>query len=190
MIIFDADDFGCDHIISDMCQSHDCRDVLLQFKKANPAFKATLFAIPGEMTIELLNWCVVNNSWIELAVHGFYHDSNYECEKIAYEVMDNQMNSPVLGELMKSYFVKGFKAPGWQISDDAFRWLKDNGWWVADQDYNDERRPKDLPVYKIGENSMHHHTWNCVGNGVYEQFDYIVDKIKGETDFRFISEVI
>lgn len=93
-------------------------------------------------------------------------------------------------ELLDIYFSMGFKAPGWQISDDIYRWLLDNGWWVADQSYNDERRPKDLPVYKIGENSMHHHTWNCVGNGVYEQFDYIMDRIKNETEFKFVSEVV
>lgn len=186
MIIFDADDFGCDHIISDMCQSHDCRDVLVKFKEANPAFKATLFAIPAEMTIELVTWCSYQTDWIELAVHGIFHSSNYECEKMTY---DNFDLGTKLSKLVGG-FVKGFKAPGWQISDDIYKWLLDNDWWVADQDYNDQRRPKDLPVYKVGENSMHHHTWNCVGNGVYEQFDYIMDRIKGETDFRFVSEMV
>jgi len=28
MIVWDADDFGANHVISDMCQSHDCRDKL------------------------------------------------------------------------------------------------------------------------------------------------------------------
>lgn len=184
-MIFDSDDFGCDHVISDQCQSHDCRDVLLQFKEANPAFKATLFAIPGEMTQELLNWSSDNKSWIELAYHGFYHSSNYECEKIAYDDFGFNDFSHVW-----KYFAKGFKAPGWQISDDAFRWLKDHDFWVADQDYNDERRPKDLPVYKIGSESIHTHTWNCVGNGVYELYDELMSKIKAETEFKFVSEVV
>lgn len=188
MIVWDADDFGCSHIISDMCQSHDCRDVLLEFKKANPAFKATLFAIPGEMTFELLEWSHENADWIELAVHGFLHSNNYECGKIEYKRFQNYMG--IFSKMIDEWFIKGFKAPGWQISDDIYKWLKDNGWWVADQPYNDARRPKDLPVYKIGENSMHHHTWNCVGNGVYEQFDYIMERIKGETDFKFVSEVV
>lgn len=188
MIIFDADDFGCNHEISDMCQSHDCRDVLLKFKEASPNFKATLFAIPGEMTQELLNWCQNNRDWIELAVHGIYHSSNYECEKMTYEEFDEHME--FFFDMLENNFVKGFKAPGWQISEDIYRWLHDNDFWIADQAYNDERRPKNLPVYKIDDNSMHHHTWNCVGNGVYEQFDYIVNRIKGETDFRFVSEVV
>lgn len=195
MIIIDMDDFGCNHEISDMCQSHDCRDVLLQFKEANPAFKATLFAIPNEMTTELLDWSWRERDWIELAVHGFKHDSNYECENITDEHFGDNMQryqdrliSPHWTDT--KYFVKGFKAPGWMISDGVYDWLLRNGWWVADQAYNDDRRPKDLPVYKIGENSEHFHTWNCVGNGVYEKFDYIMDRIKDETDFKFVSEVI
>lgn len=187
MIIFDADDFGADHIISDMCQSHDCRDVLNAFHDANPAFKATLFAIPYEMTPELLDWAVANSEWIELAQHGITHSSNYECQKMEWEeIVDWSFKAPY----MNKAFVKGFKAPGWQISDQIYQGLLDNGWWVADQAYNDERRPKDLPVYKIGDNSMHHHTWNCVGNGVYEQFDYIMDRIKDETEFKFVSEMV
>lgn len=187
MIIWDADDFGANHIISDQCQAHDCRDQLDKFHYANNNFRATLFAIPAEMTYELLDWCVANNQWIELAVHGVKHSSNYECDKMTYEEFDQHMRklSPIL-----NYFSKGFKAPGWQISDDIYQWLADNGWWVADQHYNDERRPKDLPVYHVGDNSMHHHTWNCVGNGVYEQEGYIIDKIKDETEFRFVSEVV
>lgn len=189
MIVFDSDDFGCNHEISDMCQSHDCRDILEELKKINPAFKATLFAIPGEMTPELIEWCMRNNSWIELAVHGIYHSSNYECEKMEYAKFDELMNS-----FISDYFVKGFKAPGWQISDDVLRWLKDNDWWVADQAYNDNRRPEGLKKYVIGEDpeitSIHTHTWNCVGNGVYELFNQLIEQIKDETDFRFVSEVV
>lgn len=188
MIVFDADDFGANHVISDMCQSHDCRDQLDKFHIANPAFKATLFAIPMEMTGELLGWCKANNSWIELAQHGFMHTSNYECEKFTYDEFDMLMSN--MSWLTQEFFVKGFKAPGWQISDACYEWLHDNGWWVADQAYNNERRPKELPVYIIGENSMHHHTWNCVGNGVYEQEEYILDRIKDETEFKFVSEMI
>lgn len=187
MIIWDADDFGCNHVISDMCQSHDCRDQLDKFHIANPNFKATLFAIPGEMTSELLGWCVANSGWVELAVHGFYHTSNYECEKMTYDEFNTLMESM---PIIEDFFVKGFKAPGWQISDEIYEWLYDHDWWVADQLYNDGRRPKRLKVYRIGSDSMHHHTWDCVGNGVYEQEEYILDRIKGETDFAFVSEMV
>lgn len=195
MIVFDSDDFGCNHVLSDVCQSHDCRDQLDKLHYANPNFKATLFAIPAEMTYEMMEWCDLNRGWIELAVHGFYHRSNYECEKWTYEDMDKYM-----AKVENNVFVKGFKAPGWQISDDCFRWLADHGWWVADQHYNNGRRPFELSAYinKDGQfsttngaeiNGIHTHTWNCVGNGIYELYDSLVEKMKDETDFKFVSEV-
>lgn len=188
MMIFDSDDFGCNHVISDMCQSHDCRDILDKLHLANPAFKATLFAIPGEMTPELLQWSHANSGWIELAVHGFFHASNYECEKMTYDEFAAQMIR--FSMMVDTNFVKGFKAPGWQISDAAFEWLYDNGWWVADQAYNNDRRPKDLQTYIIGDNSVHTHTWNCVGNGVYELEERLLEQVKNETEFLFVSEAI
>jgi hypothetical protein len=201
MIVFDSDDFGCNHVISDMCQSHDCRDMLMLFKEANPSFKATLFTIPRETTLELLSWALANNSWIELAWHGFSHISNYECEKMSYEHFNLEMYAmsqelPYTGVR----FAKGFKAPGWQISNDIYRWLKDHDYWVADQAYNDERRPKGLKAYVnnngqfsangVQYNGQHFHTWDCVGNGVYEMKDYIIEQLGKETEFKFVSEVI
>lgn len=192
MIVFDADDMGANHVISDMCQSHDCRDQLDKFHIANPHFKATLFAIPGEMTQELLNWCLTNEGWIELAVHGFYHTSNYECEKMTHT---EAMNAYVdFADMINDYFGRdfkvGFKAPGWQISDEMYEFCRTMKWWVADQAYNDERRPKDLPVYIIGDNSRHFHTWDCMGNGVYELEKQILEQIKDETEFKFVSEMV
>lgn len=186
-MIFDSDDFGVNHVISDQCQSHDCRDILDKLHIANPKFKATMFTIPGEVSLELLGWCQANAGWVEIAVHGFFHGSNYECEKMSYEDFGFYMDSfaPLLGG-----FVKGFKAPGWQISDGAYQWLLENGYWVADQPYNDERRPKDLPVYKLRDNSVHTHTWDCVGNGVYQLYDELLEQVKEAEEFYFISEVL
>lgn len=201
MLIWDADDFGVDRKISDMCQSHDCRDKLDEFHYTNPNFKATLFAIPAQMTFELLEWCKSNNSWIELAVHGIFHSSNYECEKMTYAEFDAAI-APFDG-MLEDYFVKGFKAPGWQISDGVYDWLESNEWWVADQSYNNDRRPILIPSY-VNDNGTfytprgddgsiegkHYHTWDCVGNGVYEMSDQIKQDIQGKIDFMFVSEAV
>ena len=186
-----------------MCQSHDCRERLDQLHYANPDFKVTLFAIPGEMTQEILNWCRANRSWVELAVHGFYHTSNYECDNITYEEFNDKMLE--LGDIIDIYFVKGFKAPGWQISEGAYSWLKDNGWWIADQSYNNDRRPKEIPAYvnnggefyvQIDDSTLetvaawHGHTWDCVGNGIYETFDRVKSAVEGANEFKFVSEIL
>lgn len=201
MIVFDADDLGCNRIISDMCQSHDCRDKLDEFHYTNPNFKATLFAIPAQMTYELLEWCKANESWIELAVHGVTHSSNYECSEMTYEEFDYAI-APFLG-MIEDYFVKGFKAPGWQVSDGVYQWLETHNWWVADQSYNNNRRPILLPAYvndsgefyihghdKGNFDGKHYHTWDCVGNGVYELSDQIKQDITGVEEFKFVSEVL
>lgn len=202
-MVVDFDDFGANHIISDSCQAHDCRDKLDALHYANPNFKVTLFAIPGEMTPEILEWCRSNASWVELAVHGIFHTSNYECEKMTYEEFDQKMQA--VSMVTNGYFAKGFKAPGWQISDDIYKWLLDHGWWIADQAYNNDRRPTELPAY-VNDNGQffsygktdymepveawHGHTWNCVGNGIYETYEQVEGLVKAAEEFKFVSEVL
>lgn len=203
-MILDFDDYGCNHVISDQCQSHDCRTQLDALHYANPGFKVTLFAIPGEMTPELIKWCAANELWVELAVHGFYHTSNYEVHQMSYDEFDSHMHE--LSGVIDEFFVRGFKAPGWQISDGAYEWLKRNGWWIADQSYNNERRPIDLPAYvangkdfyavKTGGvpsesdrvEAWHGHTWNCVGNGIEETFEHVKTLVQNADSFQFVSE--
>lgn len=204
-MIVEFDDFGSSHIISDQCRSHDCRDQLDKLHILNPAFKCTLFAIPGEMTMELLKWCEANNSWIELAYHGFFHSSNYECEKLTYEQFDELMHSSVTHRVAQ-YFVKGFRAPGWQISNACYEWLYDNDFWVADQGYNTERRPEGLKAWVNEDNNFrvwtpgigyggyiaayHGHTWDVGWNGIYEDYNKVSDIVKNSTEFQFVSEVV
>lgn len=203
-LVVELDDFGCNHVISEMCQSHDCRDRLTTLHQLNSKFKATLFTIPGEMTLELLSWTAANRDFIELAWHGFYHQDNYECSKMTYEEFDRYMIGLEL--MMGDFFVKGFRAPGWQISDDIYRWLLEHDYWVADQSYNNDRRPKELkasvrydgPVFKVGDKEIptwHGHSWNVgeVGsdpNGIYEDFENLSKLVKEADDFKFISEVV
>lgn len=195
-MIFEWDDFGANHIISDMCQSHDCRDQLLKLKEIHPDFKATMFAIPSEMTGELQDWCTFHSDWIELAFHGFTHSSNYECEKLSYEEFGSLMNRY---DQFLYFFKKIFRAPGWQISTEAMQWLADNGWIIADQGYNDARRPaglkasvnydgtfqydgKEIPTY-------HGHTWDVGWNGIYEDFEKVMNLVVEAKEFKFVSEV-
>lgn len=183
-LVVDFDDFGIDNVISDQCQSRDCRKELLELKAVNPAFKVTLFTIPANTTLGLLEWAAENQSWVELGVHGWAHTSNYECEDWSKIRCDS-----VLTICKMFSFKKVFKAPGWQISNGCYQALKDAGWGVADQAYNDDRRPKDLPVYKVGDNSIHGHTWNCVGNGIEETLEQLKEQIKDVEEFKFVTEV-
>lgn len=201
-MVFEFDDFGATHVISDQCQSRDCRSKLDQLHYANNDFKVTLFTIPGELTKELADWCKANDSWVQLALHGFYHRDNWECAKMTYEEFDQHVNE--FQPMIDNYFVKGFRAPGWQISDDIYKWLQDHGWWVADQSYNTSRRPRELKAY-VNDNGQfmtwdgvkfdridawHGHTWDCVGNGIYQTYPELESKVKQAQEFKFISEIL
>lgn len=208
-MIFEWDDFGCNHKISDQCQSHDCRDKLDELHALNPNFKATLFAIPWEMTPELALWCHMNKSWIEVAVHGFGHKSNYECEKMTYDEMKQGLQ--LVWGMWPTTFTRIFRAPGWQISDDCLRYLAENDWIIADQDYNNDRRPEkarnylhDFEAEKQGEqkfyilkdgvrhyvDAWHGHTWSVGWNGIEESFDEVKELVMKTKNFKFVSEVV
>jgi hypothetical protein len=149
------------------------------------------------MTTELLDWCASNKSWIELAVHGLFHSSNYECAHMTEEEFHDKISR--FG-FIEEYFVKGFRAPGWQISDGVYQWLLESGWWVADQAYNNDRRPKELRAW-VNDNgqftindrdikAVHGHVWDCMNNGIYEAFDMYADLVKDTDSFQFVSEAI
>jgi hypothetical protein len=171
-MIFDWDDYH---------ESNHRLDLLLQLKDANPDFKCTVFAVPGLGSDEFWN---STPSWIELAVHGWKHPHPRESENWTYEQMDEYMNK------VPQFFVNGFKAPGWQISDGSFNWLLDNGWWVADQSYNDDRRPPSLPAYTLKANSWHGHIQNDCGNGLEETFAQVLELVTEAESFELVSEVV
>jgi hypothetical protein len=168
----------------DWSYEHDCRMELEKLKEINPKFKVTLFTIPAKTTIDMLDWAAANDYWVEIVQHGWDHHSNWECEKWTYE--------EALANLAKAapYFpTKGFKAPGWQISTETMQALRDSGYWIADQPYNDDRRPEGLKVYKVGEFDYHGHTWDCgCNNGINEDWDNIAYRVKIADSFQFVSE--
>lgn len=196
-MIFEWDDFGANHIISDMCRSHDCRDQLDKLHLLNPNFKCTLFAIPWEMTPELALWCARNKSWIEVAVHGFSHNSNYECEKMTYEEIEKSLQ--LVWGMWPTTFVRVFRAPGWQISDDCLKYLAEKDWIICDQDYNNARRPKFKRQYVnyngqfrangIEVDAYHGHTWDVGWNGIYEDFEKVKNLVQSTNEFKFITEL-
>lgn len=124
--------------------------------------------------------------WIDMIPHGFLHPTPREAEHWTYEEA-----YWYLEDFMYRGFTKGFKAPGWQISDDTYRALVDLGYWVADQAYNNDRRPKALKAYILDSgNKIHGHIGHMGGHNTNE-IEYLLPHIlslKGE--FLFIKDVI
>src|SRR5258708_2395716 len=152
----------------DYSQTNNRIDLLERLKKVRNDFKCTVFAVPNQGSPDFWD---KTPDWIELAVHGWDHPDPREAENWSYGQMDDYMAR------VHSRFVHGFKAPGWQISDASYLWLLRHNWWVADQDYNDERRPKALRVYKIGSN-WHGHIQDVMGNGLEETWDRVLELVK------------
>lgn len=172
MTTFDFDDYH---------EANNRLDLLNKIKEACPHFRCTVFAVPGLGSKEFWD---STPDWIELAVHGWLHPHPRESEHWTYSQMDHYMSL-----VPSERFVKGFKAPGWQISDGSYEWLLERNWWVADQDYNDERRPKGLKVYKVAGN-WHGHIQNDCGNGLEETFDEVLRRATFSSGFSFVSEVV
>ena len=149
MFTVDADDFyeGCEEL-----------DLLLSIRDRNPNLRITLFTIPGRCTPEFIRDFQREHPWAELAAHGWMHESNRECERWTYEEARTYLR-----RIEPLGLVRGFKAPGWQISSGTFRALLEAGYWVADQAYNDMRRPIGLRTYLVGGASIHCHMGNLNG---------------------------
>ena len=177
--VFDLDDLG---------EGWDCYDELIAIKREYPGLKVTLFAVPGRLTTEMLAKYTALD-WVELAVHG-YHHASAECavwtEDDAKERMD---------EVMEWWpGVKGFKAPGWVMSKEAYPYFDKNGWWLADHADNGYRwgestAPRYLYNGRTDLVALHGHTWDCCGNGPSDWAEMFKDVPK-DAHFKFVSEVV
>lgn len=177
----------CD--FDDFSEQDNRLDLLEQLHDANPAFRCTLFAIPALGSYDF--WESVPE-WCELAMHGWLHPTPRECEHWTYVDAVRHL------DFCPRMFVKGFKAPGWQISDDTYRALKDKGWWVADHWENDHRRPKGIKAHvtrplaasRLDPDHWHGHVGNVCNNGLEETFPQLLERVKQAESFELVSEVV
>jgi hypothetical protein len=115
---------------------------LFYWKTKYPKFKITLFTIPDRTSPELLSLIFPHKDWIELAVHGFNHESNYECYGWSYqktkallERVEKRKVDPVGKGIFFPIYKKIFKAPGWTITHGY------NGYPVKEDNVSDTNRP-------------------------------------------------
>lgn len=180
---------------------------LFYWKAKYPKFKITLFTIPNRTSREMVDLLQRHSDWIELAVHGFNHSSNFECYDWDYDKTKELMSLPI-----KRGYNKNFKAPGWTITPDlcgypakddqpiskdkqaVYKALNDLDFIVTDRHYNRQRRVEGGKYICVDCNDdiVHMHTWDMPQgsepNG-YRQ----VEEIQGapwnfETEFVFMSE--
>lgn len=198
-VVLDLDDFA-----ENPGNSKECIELLVKQKEMFPNLKVTLFAIPfyeDKDNSQFFNSILAKYDWIEFAIHGWTH-SHVECKEWTME--------EALEKLKKAYdmkcFVKGFKAPGWQISRGTYEALKLLKFWVADHTTsaytepgvpNENRRPKGLKAYTVDHPwIVHGHTWDlnnpdpAYNNGIRQIIEEHGVPWDVKSRFHFISEVV
>jgi hypothetical protein len=177
-VIFDTDDFH---------ETNHRLDLLQQLRDANSGFRMTAFAVPAFCPPAFV---ADLPDWIDLVPHGWDHGGRdcanaREAEGWSYEeAIDVMLSVP-------AEFAQGWKSPGWQISDGTYQALDELGWWVADQHYNDQRRPSSLRSHCEGDGDhVHTHVQNVCGNGLEEMFPVLLERVEAASSFELVSEVV
>ena len=189
-------------------------DYLFYWKAKFPKFKITLFTVPDKTTLEFLNLIGFPNNWVELAVHGFTHETNFECwdwDEITTNILLERIER--IGK-----YTKIWKSPGWTITGDAngtgsgykllppralakdnqaiYKALAKREYIIFDRHYNANLRPEGLKIVCVDDQPdlIHTHTWSMDttdpnGRNGFQQ----VEEEHGvpwdqETEFYFVSE--
>lgn len=186
--------------LHDQSDAHNVLPKLLKLKEILPNLKVNLFTIPNKTSKELLA-DMKEHDWIQILVHGFDHDDNYECARMTEQEFKNKIFTiPHMWA-----YEPIFCAPGWQISQEVMLVLKEWKWAVAVQysdgrlmnDINGPFQPKVFPnaqFYACREvlppyEAIHGHTWETCGNGLDELWPKLTSLPK-DSEFVFIKDYI
>jgi len=205
VVICEADDF-CDHY------TRNGLNFILYWKAKYPKFKITLFTIPEKTSKEMLdlvksmNLLCVHN-WIEIAQHGWNHESNFECYGWDYDTA-----LAYLKRAQSMGYSKIFKAPGWSITPDTngypaapedkinqdklavYKALKDMDYIIFDRIYNKGLFDyKNIVIVDDVPEIVHMHTWNMMtpdenGRNGFEQVEIRGVPWDDKTEFYTITE--
>jgi len=169
--------------IDDFCEDNHKLDLLFKIRGSIPNLKVNVFTILGRCSDPFIAY-VKTLDWIDMIPHGWMHRDAYECKAWTLQEAKDYFE-----KIEKYNLTRGFKAPGWQISDETYIAAQQYGYWVADQDYNDKRRPKAVSVYKLDSpNKKHYHIQDVCSNGIEESKEEILS-LKGN-NFKFIKEIL
>jgi hypothetical protein len=179
--------------LDDFCEGNSALIKLDDLRYEIPLLRVTLFMIPGMCTLGWLYHVTQSRPWLQLVPHGWMHTTPRECQLWTEQDARNYLKQlqPYLDSGMVQ---RGFKAPGWQISDALFHVLHNEGFWIADQDYNRSRRPHKLRYYELNPNrtditQIHGHIGHMGGHNPNE-LSLIMSEIETHADatFAFASE--
>ncbi|MAG44714.1 hypothetical protein CL633_02390 [bacterium] len=166
-IIIDLDDY---------CLTSPNFNYILRLKSHFPKFKITLFTVPLDPTImtarntmkQYVDWAKMlqeYQDWIEIVPHGFMHNKGemlveYQQAKDIIKASENMFTQVkfrekrfLIGHKNKKYkldipYKKIFKAPKWEMSDDAYRAARDMGYVIGVDRNQPSPKIENLNTYK------------------------------------------
>lgn len=180
--------------------------ILEELRSHFPNFKVTVFTVPWECsfarnaqdTISIVSKeykpfveAVNKADWIEVALHGLTH-MQLEFSQISYKGALERvtLGMRMLEEAGIKNFTKIFKAPQWEVSDEAEQALKDLGFVLVKDGYYNWNLADESP--KVGAKEpfiMHGHIQNVCDNGISERVDRVLS-LPTDTEFLFLSDVL
>lgn len=170
--------------LDDFHENNHSWPLLMAIKGVVPKFRVTLFTIPGRCSQDFLK-TVRQIDWIDTVPHGWMHRTSLECQNWnPGQMLECLENAEQLG-----FTTRGFKAPGWVISNGCYQGLLERRYWVADQSYNNARRPKALPTYLLDSPyKIHGHVGGTMNNELSKLVPMLLS-LK-DSEFLFIREVM
>jgi hypothetical protein len=173
----------------DLWEGNDNWDAFVEFQKKIPNFKATFFVNPGQCSEAFLR--KIDQPWSELAYHCENHSGGFK----------NWTKEEAIQHLMKYHknynFVKGFKAPGWKITQNLIEACKELDFWVSSiSTIPVDIEKKYYVYYKKGEGLLElkeyvqyygHLQSHNFNENLKELEEYV---LKNNNRFKFVSEVI
>lgn len=179
-----------------------------ELRERYPGFKITLFATPWEIRWQAdgkgtpitdekwTPWCMavgkaVDEGWMEIGIHGLTHAPS-EFLNLSYdEARKRIIVAQKMFENRKIKVSNLFKAPQWQISEDAKRAVKDMGLKLVEDGYYNFNLKDEYPDKEPKILIMHGHIQDDPQwpNGLEESFHKIC-KVPAKAKWAFLSEVL
>ena len=182
-IVFTLDDFHEDN--------HNL-DILLKIKEQCPKMKVTLFTIPSMCSVEFIRGLKEKYDWMEFAMHGWLHFTDRGSQEADIWTKEEALKYITMcEEKFGDLFVKGFKAPGWQMNHETYEALKEKGYWVMDGEWLKHLRPDDFTDYYETQHlyEVNGHIQPTPYNGLKEIYN-LKNPFLPSSNFYFVSEMV
>jgi len=173
----------------DLWEGNDKWVVFEKFYAKFPKYKVTFFVNPGQCSPEFLK--KIKKPWTELVYHAENHTGSH------MKWSKEESKEKLLKYYDKHGFVKGFKGPGWRLSQNIIDACKELGFWIASiSTIPVEIDKKFYTYYKKGEGLSHLPNYSqYYGHIQSHNFNENLKELEEhcnecDPEFRFVSEML